>query len=338
LAALEEYFENFAARDFEVFVGSSSGATVAMGLAGGLDATRLYRALLDPADDFFPLQRQHLLRFDFGEWRRVWRSSFRAARHLVSSVSSRPLDLDVWEELERFIDSLPAGVFNLDAYERFLSDLMRRRAIPSSFSKMPRTLILVANDLDGGERAVFGAGDLAHVPVARAVVASSAVPLLFAPVRIGGRDYVDGGLGEVGHVDLAVARGCDVIVVINPMVPIKADLLDASIPTGHGKQRRIRDKGLLWVYNQSFRLRAEAWFRRVLIGYQADHPETTVVLLEPSADSRQMFMYSPMNFAARRVILEEGFRSTRRALREPQSPLRDALMSKGLVARPTPGG
>src|SRR5688500_14024302 len=71
LAALEDFFDGFSAADFDVLVGTSSGATVATVLAGGFPATRLYRALLDPADDFFPLKRNHLMRLDGAELRRV---------------------------------------------------------------------------------------------------------------------------------------------------------------------------------------------------------------------------------------------------------------------------
>jgi len=330
LAALEESLEGFRACDFDIFVGTSSGASVAAALAGGIDATRLYRALLDPADDFFTLQRHHLLRFDGAEWKRMWGSALGAARHLVSSATSRPLALDVWTELERFTDSLPAGIFTLDAYEEFYGNFMRRRGIPTSFSELPRTLRLVANDLDAGERAVFGEGELADVSVPRAIVASSAIPILFAPVRIADRDFVDGGLGEIAHVDLALDGGCDLVVVINPMVPITPDRKTRSVPTGHGRGQRIRDKGLLWVYNQSFRLRTEARFRKLLAEFREDHPEARVLLLEPDQDDATMFMYSPMNFAARRVILEDGYRSTVRLLKAPGSPLREAMVDKGL--------
>ena len=139
LAALEERYEGFRASDFDVFVGTSAGATVATVLAGGYPATRLYRALLDPADDFFSLKRQHLLRLDGKEWRRVMTSSIGAARHLFSSAASSPLDLDVWNELDRFWDSLPAGFFTLDAYEAFFASFMARRQITEIIGTSART-------------------------------------------------------------------------------------------------------------------------------------------------------------------------------------------------------
>src|SRR5882672_1449749 len=85
IAALEEGLAEFRATDFDVIVASSTGACVGMALAGGIGALRLYRALLDPSDDFFPLKRHHLLRLDSREWRRVGSSTISAARRLLSS-------------------------------------------------------------------------------------------------------------------------------------------------------------------------------------------------------------------------------------------------------------
>ena len=330
LAAFEDRIKGFAASDFDVFVGTGAGATVALALAGGLNVQRMYRALLDPADDFFPLQRNHLLRIDLGELLRVFGSAISAARRVVSSAATSPLDVNVWDELERFVDSLPAGVFTLDAYERFLVDFMQRRSVPQRFVDMPRRLFIVASDLDAGRRAVFGAGELADIPVARAVAASSAIPILYAPVEIGGRDYVDGGIGDVAHADIAQQQGCQMVVVINPLVPVHAGIDGGDVPTGHGKKRRVRDKGAIWVYNQAVRIWMEA---RLLLGFERfrmQHPETAIVLLEPKQSDATLFMYSPMNFAARRAILQEGYTSTVRRLSDPDSPLRRMLEQHGL--------
>lgn len=333
LAALEEFFDGFSAADFDVFVGTSSGATVATVLAGGYPATRLYRALLDPADDFFALERKHLLRLDGKEWRRVVSSLVGATRRLFSSAASKPLELDVWDELDRFWDSLPAGIFTLDPYERFLEAFMTRRQIPTRFDALPRKLFLVANDLDRGERAVFGPGELGHVPIPLAICAAGAIPMLFAPVRIGGRDYIDGGMGDVAHADLAASAGCRLVLIVNPMVPVRADVGDPGVPTGHGTRRRVRDKGLIWVYSQAWRLRSEARLVEGLARYDAEHEGTELVLLEPDPDDATVFMYSPMNFAARRAILEDGFLRTTAQLKQEGSPLRAKLEGAGLTPK-----
>jgi len=330
LAALEDRVEGFSTSDLDVFVGTQSGATLATFLAGGIPVQRIYRALLDPADDFFPLARNHVLRLDVQEIMRVFGAAIAAARQVVSSAAGSPLDINLWNELERFVDTLPAGLFTLDAYERFLSDVMTRRGVPATFGEMSKRLLIVASDLDAGVRAVFGDGDLADVPVARAVAASSALPILYAPVTINNRDYVEGGLGDTAHVDLAAAAGCRVVFVINPMVPMHAAPEAAAVPTGHGRKHRIREKGVLWVYNQAMRMRMEARLKLGLERFRREHPDTVVAVIEPEPENATLFMHSPMNFAARRAILEEGYHSTRRLLTADVSPLRDTLLRAGL--------
>ena len=329
LAALEDGIEGFDATQFDVFVGSSSGATPALALAGGITAGRLYRALLDPADDFFPLRRQHLLQFDGSEWKRVIQSAWGAARRFVASATYRPTDINVWDELDRFWDSLPAGLFSLDPFEQFMTEFMVRRGIPFRFEELPRTLRLVAIDLDAGERAFFGEGELAEVAIPRALAASSATPTLFAPVRVNERDFIDGGIGAFGHADVAERLGCKTILVVNAMVPIRIDPASRDVPTGHGRMKRVRDKGLLWVYQQAWRIRTEARLREGLERFREQRRGTQVVLLEPDPNDATMFMHSPMNFAARRAILEDGYKYTTRLLRDPSSELHRALAAHG---------
>jgi predicted acylesterase/phospholipase RssA len=330
LAALEERLEGFLAGDFDVFVGSASGASVATALAGGLSLLRMYRALLDPADDFFPLQRNHLLRVDARELLRVVGTALSATRRVVSSVASGPFDMKLWDELERFVDSLPAGLFTLDPYERFFGDFMERRGLSHRFAELPKRLLLVSYDLDAGRRVVFGDGELRNVPIPRAVACSSALPILFAPVNVDGRDYIDGGSGDAAHLDLAQAEGCKLIVVINPMVPVHAGAAGPNVPTGHGQKNRVRDKGAIWVYNQAMRMRTEGRLSLGLERFRMQHPDTSVLVLEPDQHDATLFMYSPMNFAARRAILQEGYRSTQRLLTDPDSQLRRDLEAHGL--------
>ncbi len=331
LAALEDSFQDFQACDFDIFVGGASGAVVATALAGGFPAQRLYRALLDPGDDFFPLQRNHLLRFDGREIRRVSTATVGAVRRLLGSVTSKPLDLDLWTELDRFYDSLPAGFFAVDPFERFLSEVLRRRGIAESFEELPSALYIIAYDLDQGERVVFGAEPHEQASVPKAVAASCAVPMLYAPVRIGERDLIAANAGETGHADVAVSAGCDTVMVINPVVPVQTDITEKDVPTGHGPKRRIRDKGLLWVYSQAWRLVTEARLERGLAKYEAEHPDVEVVLVEPDRKDAAMFMYSPMNFASRRAILEDGYTSTIKLVRDEASPLRQAFEAKGIL-------
>jgi len=75
---------------------------------------------------------------------------------------------------------------------------------------MPMALGIVATDLNSGQGVLFQRGD-----TATAVRASSAVPAIFQPVKIAGRDYVDGGLVSPVPVRFARQMGADVIIAVD---------------------------------------------------------------------------------------------------------------------------
>ena len=309
LAALEDCVEGLQIEGFDLYIGTSSGACVAAALAAGQQVDRIYRAFLDPADVYFPLERKHILRMDLAEWRRTIYSALGALRHGTVSLISRvpaPSPAALWEELDRFYDSLPAGVFALDAFERFLEGVFVRRGIPNNFPEMPRSLRIMAHDLDSGERVLFGSPGFEHVPVTRACIASMASPPFFSPVRIGDRHYIDAGAAQVSHLDVALDAGADVIVVINPMVPVATE----SVPTGHGKKSSVRDKGLLWVTGQATRIGIHKLLKESCARISSEG-RAEVVLIEPDPTDAILFLHNTASFAARRNILEYAYRTTR---------------------------
>jgi predicted acylesterase/phospholipase RssA len=305
------------APEYALYVGSSSGATVAAALAGGIGVTRIYRALVDPADNFFPLERRHLLHLDLDEWRRALVTGGVALRHALARITTRrgpgePAPAFVLEQLDRLNDSLPAGLFKLDRYERLLAQFFLRRGVPNAFFAMPKPLRVATHELDTGARTVFGSEGNEAAPVSLACAASLALPMFFSPVRIGDRHYLEGGLGAVAHLDVAERAGADVALVVNPLVPLAAP--DAgAIPTGHGLGQSVRDKGLLWVSNQAMRIGAHARLVEE-IERTRSHGKMRVVVLEPAPADVLLFLHNPVNFDARRAILEHAYRTTRARL------------------------
>ena len=67
-------------------------------------------------------------------------------------------------------------------------------------------LRISAVDRANGKRVMFGAPDAPRATVAEAVLASCSVPWLFAPVQIGEREYVDGGVWSPTNLDAVPAR------------------------------------------------------------------------------------------------------------------------------------
>lgn len=110
---------------------------------------------------------------------------------------------------------LLSGVFSIDKFERWLA-----RTLPTNdFRQLDKTLLVTAADVDGRGRVVFGQGYRDDVPISQAVAASSCVPLLFRPYRIGDRYYVDGEVVRTLSVDLAVEAGADVVIISNVYRP-----------------------------------------------------------------------------------------------------------------------
>jgi NTE family protein len=87
---------------------------------------------------------------------------------------------------------------------------------PSAWPK--GELWLVASDLDTGRRVVLTCDryEDADVPFTKAVQASCAVPGFYAPVRIGSRRLVDGGVQSATNLDLAAATGCRAVIALAP--------------------------------------------------------------------------------------------------------------------------
>jgi predicted acylesterase/phospholipase RssA len=333
LAALEDTVEGFQANGFDLFLGSSAGASVAAALAGGQPVQRIYRAFLDPADVYFGLERGHLLRVDVAEWRRTLVSAAVAMRYGASSLLSgkkRELPARLSQELDRLYDSLPAGIFSLDGYARFLEDFFVRRGVPNAFSEMPRALRIVAHDLDSGEPAAFGAPGLDQVSVARACIASMAIPPLFSPVRLGDRHYISSGAAEVEQLELAVNEGAEVLVVVRPMVAVAAG--SSGVPTGHGERDSLRDKGMMWVFNQARRIGVQRSVESAIARIQ-ESKRAEVIVLQPEREDGVLAMNNPASYDARRAMLERAYRLTRSLLAKAFAERHAALERAGFVQR-----
>ena len=98
------------------------------------------------------------------------------------------------------------GMIRGAALARYVSAQVEGRPIES----MPLPLGIVATDLNSGLGVLFRRGD-----TATAVRASSAVPALFQPVKIAGREYVDGGLVSPVPVRYAQQMGADLIIAVD---------------------------------------------------------------------------------------------------------------------------
>ena len=102
------------------------------------------------------------------------------------------------------------GMIRGDALARYVREMTGGRTI----EQLPLPLGIVATDLDSGAAMLFQRGD-----VGQAVRASSAVPAVFQPVKIGNREYVDGGLVSPVPVRFARQMGAELVIAVDISSP-----------------------------------------------------------------------------------------------------------------------
>ncbi len=112
------------------------------------------------------------------------------------------------------------GMLRGEALARYVNGQVKTRLIED----MPLPLGIVATDLNSGQGIVFQRGD-----TGTAVRASSAVPALFQPVKISGREYVDGGLVSPVPVRAARGMGAELVIAVDISSPPEGNLAGGSL-------------------------------------------------------------------------------------------------------------
>ena len=186
----------------------------------------------------------------------------------------------------------------------------------------------MAVDLDGGDAVAFGEPGRRNVEISKAVAASIALPGLYRPVRIRGRDYVDGGVKKTAHINLAIRHGADLVICINPIVPLRNHRARGPLG-GH-----LSNKGVTYVLDQALRIMLHGRMEYGLERYEAEHPEVDILLLQPTRDDTRMFSYNIMRYSARRIVAEHGYRSVVSHFRRHRAHHAEVLARHGIGLGP----
>jgi predicted acylesterase/phospholipase RssA len=288
--------------DLDLYVGISGGAFVASLLAAGVSPREMYDEATTRTRTPLGVSAAPLYRLGSVEYlRRSLRAPAVLSRALVTSLTGEGRNLSdlAWAVFEL----LPPGLMETAGIQEYLHRLFLSRLRRDSFHELPRELYVVAVDLDSGEAVAFGKDGWRDVPVSKAVQASTALPGLYRPVRIGGRDYVDGGVKKTAHINLAIQSGADLVICINPIVPYLNDTSNGPL-RGH-----LSNRGVGWVLDQVMRIMLHGRMQYGLERYRRESPEVDILLVEPTRDDVRMFGYNIMRYSARRVVAEHGYRT-----------------------------
>jgi NTE family protein len=282
LASLEQCC-GWDARQADVIVGTSAGSITGTLLRGGVPASDLaawtvqsplsvegemLRELFgDDLPELEPLELRDLVRppriptreLVTRALRRPWQ--FRPASAVMSLVA--PGRLDILEHLEPL------------------------RAIEGP-GWPERDLWICAVRRRDGRRVVFGREGSPMAPLHRAVAASCAIPGYFAPIRIGDRSYVDGGVHSPTNAAVLRDRNLDLVVVVSPM---------------SGARGVPRDLDSLLRQHSQHRLDLEVTALR--------DAGATVVVFEPGPDERAVMGTDLLSRSNAAEVVRAAYRATR---------------------------
>ena len=275
------------AADADLLVGTSAGSIVAAHLRSGWTVEDMWRSargeqpnLLGATDEEAARRRDELLPPAFASpldaMLRVAGSGWILGRSLVRWPMPQIPGLG-W--------ALPSGLLKMSSSNDVFADSLAE-------TWPEREVYLSAVDTISGRRVVFGRPGSPRATLHQAVMASCAVPGVFAPVRIGRRLLVDGGIASTTHLDLAVKGGCQLVIAVAPMAFTPEDPPDLA----HQLLRRMPAR---WLSKEAAYARAR---------------DVVVLLLRPTAAEVSLH---GLNFLRRdrwSEIAEAGYQSTAAAL------------------------
>jgi len=326
LRALEEAVDNLDLNDVWSYVGVSAGSFIAACLANGLTTQQMLRAMLRNEPGVNPL---HPNTFFFPAYREYLKRGIMLPRLAVEAIlqlQRHPTQQGVGEAVGLLAQALPTGVFDNEPMRLYLHDIFSMKGRTDDFRQLKHRLTVVAADLEAGKSIRFGGPDWDHIPISRAVQASTALPGVYPPVEVEGRHCVDGVLLKTVHASVALEDGADLLFCINPIVPVD---VSAGVRSGRLPSNALVLAGLPAVLSQTFRTLIHSRLRIGISRYSVRFPNADIVMLEPHAHEYEMFFANIFSFRSRRRICERGYESTRRDLLHRYDELAPILAAHG---------
>lgn len=331
LHAIGESIEGLDLTALDMYVGVSSGAMIAAGLVNGYDTADMGQVFIHSSSDQFPMRPSLFLRPAFREYLRRIGAIPGLAADILGQYLRDP-GKDWAEAIDPIGRLLPTGLCDNRPFERFLAQMFTGPGRTNDFRELRRSLYIVATELNSGYSVRFGEPGFDHVPISRAIQASTALPGLYPPVEIDRHTYVDGALMRTMNASLLLDEGADFVICINPLVAFDA----SSVPRRYGEDRADLDLthgGLPVVLSQTFRAMIQS---RMLVGmrtYKNSYPTTDVLLFEPDRGDDELFFKNVFRYADRKRLAEHAYQRTRRDLYRQADALEPLIARHGMRLR-----
>jgi len=327
LRALEDSMEGIDFTGLDAYVGVSAGAFIAAGLANQLPPSQMCRIFVNSDAPEHPFKPDLFLQPAFEEyWRRASMLP-KTMGKLLWDLARHPFRGSLSDHIGRFSKIIPAGLFDNERLHQFLKSVFEVPGRTNDFRQLEQNLIIVAVDIDNGASIRFGSPGYDHVPIAKAVQASAALPGLYPPVQIDDRQYVDGALRRTLHASAALDQDIDLLIGLNPLVPYDGyanELANDEVP------RSLAEGGLPLVLSQTFRSMIQSRMQIGMEKYQTQYPKSDLLLLEPDRDDSRMFFTNVFSYSDRHELCEHAFQMTRADILSKYESLRPLLHRHGI--------
>lgn len=334
LCALDQALDGCDLTRLDVYVGVSSGAFLAAGLANGIDTDEICRLFITGDAAKVNFRPGMFLRPAFREYGRRLRAAPGVLGGWLGDWARHPLSRGWSDIFGRLGALIPAGLFDNEPIDTYLRDVFDHYGRSNDFRELPRRLFVVAVELDTGEVVRFGARGFDHVPISRAIQASAALPGLYPPVEIDGKHYVDGALRRTLHASVAMADGADLVLALNPLVPFDVGArAAANLRDNPGVAATLTAGGLPAVLSQTFRTLLKSRMQVGLDKYRNQYPQSDLILFEPNSDDGEMFFANVFSYDNRQRVAEHAFRATLADLRTQRHTLAPLLARHGIALR-----
>jgi len=330
LRALDEALDGLDFNNVDVYVGVNSGSFVAANLANQVTTAQLCRIFVRNEAEVHPFHPEVFYRPAFREYG----SRLLAVPKLISTAVSRfvnnPYDQSLLEAMTILAQAAPSGLFDNEGLHDYLSRAFTMLGRTNDFRQLKHRLYVVAADVESTEAVCFGAPGFDHVPISKAVQASTASPGLYVPVDVDGRYYVDGTLRKGLHASVAFEDGADLVLAVNPQVPIDAS---AAVRAGTMKPGELTRSGMPNLLSQMFRTMVYSRMQSGIAQYARDYPDKDILLFEPTRDDAKLFFSNVFSFQSRRMVCEHAYQMTRRDLLSRADELEPKLAKYGIKLR-----
>jgi hypothetical protein len=285
----------------DMFFGISAGAVVTSILSSGYSVDELMASIAGEPGGRIPPMDLQLFRLSHLNWRDArdrlaaagdifWRAAYELVWHRT---------LPSFNDLVLDYSSLVGPPFRSDRFEATLRGILERGRAKNDFRALDKPLFIGASDQDARRHVVFGAEDRRHVPISVAVQGSVSVNPAFSAVEIEDRYYEDGAVTRTSNFVEAIARGADLIFILDPFVPYVSQI----VGTAHRR-------GVLYNIDQDVRSLSYTRFELARDCVLRKHPQVSTYTFLPSNRVRRLLTMNPMDHRPYLAIWRGAYLST----------------------------